>query len=463
MSDKKTYQKEEQIRRYLQNELSGAERNAFEREMQKDQFLTDAVDGLSSFSAEEVIADIQSLKTEIQKGRRSNRRYIWYAAASVLVILVSTFMLFNLEQKTNPVLTENIRKVEPEPQKEIIQEPQHLQTNNTEQEIVTIEDSEDLEAENEIVVTEAENAGNISVPVENKSIKSAFTPNLNEQIKLKKALDFSENLKMAKVESQQKTESKETNEQYASANQQPLVQTVSSKGKQRAVEAAPAKSSAMRIASVDRQDNEAKTISGVVTDTTGSPLPGVTVFVKGTGNGTITDVNGNYFIPNVQDSNSLVYSFVGMKTQEIPTANKAQIDIAMPADDIALSEVVAIGYGTMKKTDLTGSVSGVETTSIEDRKATPSVGWKAYNEYLDSKLQHPTPGLPDKKVVVVVSFEVDEKGKLRSFKILRSNNDKYNQTAIDIITDGPGWQPAVKDSVAQKEKVRIRLVLSGRQ
>lgn len=454
MSDKKTYQQEEQIRRYLQNEMTGAKRNAFEREMQKDPFLEDAVDGLSNFSAEKIIADINLLKTEIQKGRRSNRRYIWYAAASVLVILVSTFMLFNLEQKTNPVLTENIRKVEPEPQKEIIQEPQHLRANDTEQKIVTIEDSEDLEVKNEIVVTEAENAENISIPVENKSIKSAFTPNLTEQMKLKKSFDISENLKMAKVESQQKVASEETNEKLAATNPLALMQTVSNTSYQKV----PAKSSAMRIASVDRQENETKSISGVVTDTSGLPLPGVTVVIKGTTEGTITDINGNYFIPNVQDSSSLVYSFVGMKTQEIPAVNKAQIDISMPADDIALSEVVAVGYGVQIKKDMTSSVSGIETTNIGDRKATPSRGWKAYKEYLESGLQHPAIGSPDKKVVVVISFVVDERGSIGSFKILRSNNDKYNKTAIDIITEGPGWSPTVKDSILQKEEVKMRLV-----
>ncbi|MDX9882654.1 MAG: TonB-dependent receptor [Prolixibacteraceae bacterium] len=106
------------------------------------------------------------------------------------------------------------------------------------------------------------------------------------------------------------------------------------------------------------------TISGKVTDSSGSPLPGVTVVVKGTTQGTITDTDGNYSLPNVPGDATLVFSFVGMQTQEIAVAGKTDINIMMEEDAIGIEEVVAIGYGTQKKINLTGSVATVSSEEL---------------------------------------------------------------------------------------------------
>ncbi|MCY1721184.1 TonB-dependent receptor [Prolixibacteraceae bacterium Z1-6] len=109
-------------------------------------------------------------------------------------------------------------------------------------------------------------------------------------------------------------------------------------------------------------------VSGKVTDQAGKPLPGVTVIVKGTTKGTVTDVDGLYTIPEVPDDAVLRFSFVGMKMQEIQVNNQSQINITMEEDAIGLDEVVAIGYGTIKKSDLTGSVTSVKTEDLESVK-----------------------------------------------------------------------------------------------
>jgi TonB-dependent starch-binding outer membrane protein SusC len=107
-----------------------------------------------------------------------------------------------------------------------------------------------------------------------------------------------------------------------------------------------------------------KTVSGAVTDKTGEPLPGVTVVVKGTTRGTVTNADGNYSLTNIPEDATLVFSFVGLKTQEIAVYNQTQINVEMEVDAIGLDEVIAIGYGTMKKSDLTGSVAMVTSETI---------------------------------------------------------------------------------------------------
>ncbi|MGV8090578.1 MAG: TonB-dependent receptor [Mangrovibacterium sp.] len=111
-------------------------------------------------------------------------------------------------------------------------------------------------------------------------------------------------------------------------------------------------------------------VTGKVTDSYGTPLPGVTVIVKGTTIGTITGNDGNYSFVNVPASATLVFSFVGMKTQELPVNNRTVINVALEEETIGIEEVVAVGYGTVRKSDLTGSVSKVKVEDLTDRAAT---------------------------------------------------------------------------------------------
>lgn len=110
-------------------------------------------------------------------------------------------------------------------------------------------------------------------------------------------------------------------------------------------------------------------ISGEVTDESGDPLPGVTVFVKGTAKGTVTDADGKYFLSDISSDATLIFSFVGMKTQEIEVNGMTRINVKLSEEAFGINEVVAIGYGTMKKSDLTGSVVSVKS---DDLNAFPS-------------------------------------------------------------------------------------------
>lgn len=102
-----------------------------------------------------------------------------------------------------------------------------------------------------------------------------------------------------------------------------------------------------------------KPVSGTVKDFTGGTLPGVSVVVKGTTNGIITDINGNYALSNVQPKAVLVFSFIGLKTQEITISDLLQVNVIMEEETIGVDEVVVIGYGTQKKSDITGSVTSL--------------------------------------------------------------------------------------------------------
>ncbi len=108
-------------------------------------------------------------------------------------------------------------------------------------------------------------------------------------------------------------------------------------------------------------------VSGKVTDKSGEPLPGVSVVVKGTVQGTVTDSNGNYTINNIPENATLIFSFVGMHSQEVEVGGRNTINISMEEESIGIEEVVTIGYGTERRVNVIGSVSQITNEEIENR------------------------------------------------------------------------------------------------
>lgn len=112
-----------------------------------------------------------------------------------------------------------------------------------------------------------------------------------------------------------------------------------------------------------------QTVTGVVTSGSNEPMPGVNVLIKGTQQGTVTDVNGRYSLAVGGDVNVLVFSFIGYNAQEVEINNRSSIDVTLTEDVTSLEEVVVVGYGTQKKQNLTGAVASVNAEEIQKRSA----------------------------------------------------------------------------------------------
>lgn len=167
-----------------------------------------------------------------------------------------------------------------------------------------------------------------------------------------------------------------------------------------------------------------RTVSGTVTDDTGDQLPGVTVVIKGTSKGTVTDIDGKYTISNIPENASLRFSFVGMQSQEVSVGNQTVINIEMGLDAIGLEEVVAVGYGTQKKATLTGSVASIGSEDII----------KAPTTNLSNSLAGLIPGLSTMN-------RSGQPGGDNSTFLIRGNSTTGNNTPL-VLVDGvaePGW------------------------
>ncbi|WP_299578283.1 TonB-dependent receptor [uncultured Sunxiuqinia sp.] len=110
-----------------------------------------------------------------------------------------------------------------------------------------------------------------------------------------------------------------------------------------------------------------RSISGKVTDVSGVGLPGAAIVIKGTAKGTVTDFDGKYSLTNLPADAILIFSFVGMETKEVAVGNQVVINVSLADATIGIEEVVAVGYGTQKKVNLTGAVEQVSSETLTNR------------------------------------------------------------------------------------------------
>ena len=146
---------------------------------------------------------------------------------------------------------------------------------------------------------------------------------------------------------------------------------------------------------------QGKKVTGVVVDASGEPVIGANVVVKGTTNGTITDFDGNYTIEGVSASDVLVFSYIGYLSQEITVGNQAAINVTLSEDSQALEEVVVVGYGVMRKSDVTGSIGvakGDELTKNQNFSALDNLRGKVSGVNIFSNSSQP--GAYSNRVVI---------------------------------------------------------------
>lgn len=124
-----------------------------------------------------------------------------------------------------------------------------------------------------------------------------------------------------------------------------------------------------RIIINNKTNRQEREITGTITDENGIAMAGATVVVKGTNKGVVTDFDGKYSISVSSDNDVLVVSYIGYITQEVAIAGRSNVNIQMEVDTTQLDEVVVLGYGTVKKSDLTGSVSKLEPENIVENGA----------------------------------------------------------------------------------------------
>ncbi|MCL2650399.1 MAG: carboxypeptidase-like regulatory domain-containing protein [Candidatus Azobacteroides sp.] len=183
---------------------------------------------------------------------------------------------------------------------------------------------------------------------------------------------------------------------------------------------------------------DTKLVKGKVTDNAGEPLLGVSVTQKGSKTGTITDSEGKFSL-NVTDSKPILLDYIGFEHVELPPDTSKPMMIAMNETKQSLDEVVAIGYATVKKSDLVGSVATV--SKEKSTKPEPEIGMKAFKNYLKANVVQPTDSLcKNTKGKVKLRFFINPEGNPYNIQVIKSLCKTSDSEATRLIQSGGKWK-----------------------
>jgi TonB family protein len=441
------------IEKYRRGELTPQEGHDLEKKALQDPFLADAIEGAESISADDFSDDIAELKSSIafQSEERSVvsyermaaapsssmrvavekefalgppkkvKKWIWplRAAASILIICF-TFLVANRlipkQGKENLAIKKEKAK------------PAAIDTLSIAQNKVNSNIAKSTEEKPQQL-----NPAKPAIAFKHKSKNAVIKKDDNKGVILSDAVD---NTKATEVTAD--VELKKAESIAASEQPTPVVKME-----------APREAAEAELKKKSAGSTSVRLIKGqVISEEDGTPIPGVNVIVNGTKIGAVTDMDGNYQLPEVGTDQKLTFSFIGYVSQEVPVANQKDINVKLGLDVSQLSEIVVVGYGSQKNTD--------EEPVIVS--ASPAGGLRAFNKYLDDSMRYPIEALElNIKGKVVVQFTVGTDGSLNDFIVKKSIGHGCDEEVIRLVKEGPAWSPTTEDNVAVESNVLVKL------
>jgi TonB family protein len=229
---------------------------------------------------------------------------------------------------------------------------------------------------------------------------------------------------------------------------------VSEKDKERAYRAeARKKSQTERAVKVSPAPffSDTRTVRGSVRDVEGNLLPGVSVLIAGSTNGTVTDATGSFSLPEVRTKDRLSFNFIGFSSLQVPVNQKDSLTVVLQPDIQALNEVVVVGYGNND-----ADIQNETALHLSE----PAGGWSSYKEYVSQELHYPETARVKKiQGVVTVSFFVEPDSRLTELRVRKSLGYGCDEEALRLVQTGPRWNPAYdrKEQKPVRQKVRLRI------
>ena len=424
------------IERYRRGELTASEMHALEKQALRDPFLADALEGAESISALEFSQDIVELQQRIAAKKKKS---VWFMplriAAGIVLLAGMTFVIIKLIPAEEQLA---LKKEEPNPEHPASTSASSLSDSTS----AKSGEVQPIPAETAPVTKPA---GHISQL--RHAPKKEATPDREQQQEqptlsgASVALSETKALEVPVVQDVKADVVEEVIEKDKIAETPAPTVAAKDAGALRA-------KMKMAGAAASAPESTSTRLTGVVTDTDGMPIPGVNITIKGTDQGTVTDVNGRYELSVTNTRPDLVFSFIGYQTKEV-IADKAENDIQLGIDVSQLSEVVVTGYGVKKDADDSEPVM---------RLAEPFGGRKAYDKYLDDNLRYPAEALTYKiKGKVTVEFTVKTDGSLNDFNVVKSLGHGCDEEVLRLVKEGPRWYPTTRDNVPVESTVRVKM------
>jgi len=444
----------EHILDYLHNRMTDRERNAFEREMQKDPFLTDAVEGFSMVDPGDLSADIAELNSKLPAVSSGNVRklYLSIAASIAILAVVSTVFVTVFLDKTKDIPSETSLSVMETPSlKESDSVEPHTETPSlpeAREPVIPpkISGKRKPEEKSIAMIEESETRAE-------KTLREDKEEPLAEEVLVLEALIDQSDEELAEYNHLLVTEK---DSPAASPKISAFIAEEETTKRMKSV-AAGAPVNAGNVSGERR-------IKGIViASDENSPLPGATVMFKNTNKGVLTDAGGNFelLIPEQITEPILVVDFIGMEKQEIKLFSDDEVQIRLEPALTALDEVVCIGYGVQKKIATTGAITSISGDELQNRtdyqSAEPVTGYPDFYNYVKQNMKLPE-NTEVKKAVVVLNFIVSMTGEVSDIIVVKSPSDQFSREAIRLLNEGPAWNPATSGGRKVESGVRIRIV-----
>lgn len=423
------------IERYRDGSLSKAGRHALEKKALSDPFLADALEDADSVSPEEFSADLRMLSKKIQP-RQAKTRFTPLRIAASVLFLIGAGLLFYYLMPAESLTLANERSARPSvgPDSAIAfrkDSDSGLLTLATPDETAReVKPSANLPTQLDLAKadqTKLDDAG--------KSTAGISTQTTPDDITIAPAEEDKSEVTAAEILNDKKEVVTELQPLSAAGTRD---ETKKESLAQR------------RTKSEDARANQIQTIAGkVISGEDGAPLPGVTVTVVGTTQGTVTGEKGDYSLVVKAEKVQLVFSFIGMHPVEVIVSDKSKLDIEMSEDVSQLSEVVVTGRAFDTRNELRDPII---------KMAAPIGGIRAYNKYLEDNLHYPVQALDMKiKGRVTVQFTVTTNGNLTEFNVVKGLGYGCDDEVIRLVKEGPKWAPTTQDDVPVESEVKVRM------
>ena len=446
----------EDYQRYLKNEMSADERHAFEKLMLEDDFEAEALEGLDQLSPQELDTDLYYLKDRLKKRTKKRSAFIyWRAAAAIILLGVFSFIIyFVLDQNSKTEIAQK-KETAPTEQSDILEEkPEELTSDSiTEEPKPAIAYNQTLEEQDpqiEEIVQASEESEPISQEIEMEDDNTIQGLQLKDEI-TKDDIILQEQLTPVESPTLIYDSEEEILEEVAPV---PEVNSITSKKRsapptsvQEDITLAPE----MAITAAPEISTNTRTITGKVISTEDdTSVPGVNVVLKNSAVGTISDLEGNYSIevPNDKD-NTLVFSYIGLESQEIEIGEEDEVNVKLEPDFSALSEIVVVGYDQSERE---------ARSDYFFTPPSPEGGKITFRNYVRENIKYPQEIEDPIKGTVRLKFTVTTHGRITNMEVIKSLGENFDKEAIRLVNDGPEWEPAKLngETVEREVKVKIR-------
>jgi hypothetical protein len=453
MSNDKKYSKSsrEDFLRYLGGKLSERERNRIERKLMSHPFEQEAMEGFAEISADEVRKDLEIMDQKVFKRASGKKTFVWYRLAAVVAVLMAISITFiTVFDDRIGQLNRNVAETETEPDDKKMERSGEavVITETTEDDYSPAPVESRVEEVNpeisEVLIMEDKDISGISEDLIEETVEETIEENIEE----KSEEVMSEEFAMEAVSDVMEAEILEI-EPEAEIPDQPISL---SQSRARATADAPS-----------AKKGGARMISGtIVSGEDNQPLPGVSILLKETGTGVMSDRSGNFNLSVNEDTpNTLIANYIGMKTREVSINEESEMEIVLEPDPVSLNEIVIVGYGVKSRDSQTGAVSTLDFSenenSSEYKSAEPIIGRDAFKSYIEENIRFPEDSELNRGVVIL-NFSIGLDGRPGNITTLRSPAESLTQEAIRLLNEGPDWKPAEGVENPDDQSTRIRIV-----